>query len=286
MMDNVIQAGVENAAAEGGAIPRLDIPQVRNQIDLVTIVGLILTILLIAMAIMMGNSDASFFDLPSVLIVILGTMTATCVSFTTDELKKSLPVLGSVINRPVLQRRDFAKSLMDLAAIARKRGVLALARYDTETRKNPFLQKAVQMIVDGYGPEDVHRVLQHEIDAGYEHNRRAAGIFRRASEIAPAMGLIGTLVGLVQMLANLEDPEVIGPAMAVALLTTFYGVIIGPIILAPLATKVDKFAADEAALRSMILKTVISIVRQENPRNLEMLINSELPPSERIIYFD
>jgi chemotaxis protein MotA len=235
---------------------------------------------------MMGNSDASFFDLPSVLIVILGTMTATCVSFTTDELKKSLPVLGSVINRPVLQRRDFAKSLMDLAAIARKRGVLALARYDTETRKNPFLQKAVQMIVDGYGPEDVHRVLQHEIDAGYEHNRRAAGIFRRASEIAPAMGLIGTLVGLVQMLANLEDPEVIGPAMAVALLTTFYGVIIGPIILAPLATKVDKFAADEAALRSMILKTVISIVRQENPRNLEMLINSELPPSERIIYFD
>ena len=279
MMDNVIQAGVENAAAEGGAIPRLDIPQVRNQIDLVTIVGLILTILLIAMAIMLGNSDASFFDLPSVLIVILGTMTATCVSFTTDELKKSLPVLGSVINRPVLQRRDFAKSLMDLAAIARKRGVLALARYDTETRKNPFLQKAVQMIVDGYGPEDVHRVLQHEIDAGYEHNRRAAGIFRRASEIAPAMGLIGTLVGLVQMLANLEDPEVIGPAMAVALLTTFYGVIIGPIILAPLATKVDKFAADEAALRSMILKTVISIVRQENPRNLEMLINSELPPS-------
>lgn len=274
-------------AQDGSApLPNVSVPQATTNVDVVTILGLLLTFAFIAVAIMMGNSDASFFDLPSVLIVVLGTVTATCVSYTGDELRKSSSVFGVVLFRPRRARRDFARALMDLASIARKRGVLALARFEAQTRKDPFLMKAVQMVVDGYGPEDVHRVLQYEIDADVERNKRAAGMFRRASEIAPAMGLIGTLVGLVQMLANLDDPQTIGPAMAVALLTTFYGAIMGTIVLAPLAAKVEKFAADEAALRMMVLKTVMSILRQENPRNLEMLINAELPPSERILYFD
>ena len=284
-MDSANQNAGDNPQ-DNTNMPRLDVPLAIGQVDLVTIFGLGLTIALIATAIAIGNSNASFFDLPSVLIVILGTVTATCVSYTGDELRKSSGVFKNVVHRSVRRNSQFAKSLMDLATIARKRGVLALGRYDFETRKEPFLQKAVQMIVDGYNPDNVQRALQHEIDAGLERSKRAAGIFRRASEIAPAMGLIGTLVGLVQMLANLDDPQSIGPAMAVALLTTFYGAVMGMIILAPLGAKLEKFAADEAMMRMMVLKTVMSIVRQENPRNLEMLLNAELPPSERIVYFD
>lgn len=271
---------------ENAAIPNVIVPESTPRIDLVTILGIFLTIGLITAAIMMGNSNASFYDLPSVLIVVLGTITATSISYTSEEFKKSFPVLGRVIYRSNRPKQKFAKSLMDLATVARKRGVLALARFDREMRKDPFLHKSMQMIIDGYSAENVHRVLHFEIEAAAEQNKRAAGILRRAAEISPAMGLIGTLIGLVQMLANLDDPQSIGPAMAVALLTTFYGIVMSSVILAPLAAKIEKYAADETASKTMVLKTVISIVRQENPRTLEMLINAELPPSERVIYFD
>ena len=119
-----------------------------------------------------------------------------------------------------------------------------------------------------------------------ERHRRSASILRRAAEISPAMGLIGTLIGLVQMLANLSDPESIGPAMAVALLTTFYGAILGTAVLSPMAAKLERNSNEEAMLRSMVMIAMSSIARQDNPRRLEMLLNSELPPSKRIKYFD
>ncbi|MEC7029070.1 MAG: MotA/TolQ/ExbB proton channel family protein, partial [Pseudomonadota bacterium] len=133
---------------------------------------------------------------------------------------------------------------------------------------------------------DIDRVLGQEVDALAERHRRSASILRRASEVAPAMGLIGTLVGLVQMLAQLDDPSSIGPAMAVALLTTFYGAIMGTVILGPLAAKLERNSGDETMIKNLILTAMGSIARQENPRRLEMLLNSELPPEHRIRYFE
>jgi chemotaxis protein MotA len=111
-------------------------------------------------------------------------------------------------------------------------------------------------------------------------------VLRRASEVAPAMGLIGTLVGLVQMLGSLSDPSAIGPAMALALLTTFYGAVLGNVVLSPLAAKVERAAEEDALVKTLYTIGAVSIARQENPRRLEMLLNAVLPPGKRIQYFD
>lgn len=258
----------------------------RTRIDLVTIIGLVSALGLIIFAIAMGNSDANFINPPSFMIVVLGTMAATSVSYTTDELRRAGGIIGNSLFHKSHDHSTMARQLMDIAMLARKKGLLALASIDSELRKEPFLARAVQLVTDGYDGDDIDRILGQEVDALVERHRQSAGIARRASEIAPAMGLIGTLVGLVQMLAELENPSAIGPAMALALLTTFYGAIMGTVVLGPLAAKLERNSNDEAMTKNMVLMAMSSIARQENPRRLEMLLNSELPPHERIRYFD
>lgn len=255
-------------------------------LDFTTVLGLLLTFVLISIAILIGKSDANFFNLPSFLIVILGTMTVTSVSFSWEELLNAGKVIGNSLFRKRHKASLMAKQLLDIAVLAKKRGILAMASMESELRKDPHLYKAAQIVTDGYVVEDIERVLSQDLDALVERHRRSANILRRGSEISPAMGLIGTLIGLVQMLANLQDPESIGPAMAVALLTTFYGAILGTAVLAPMAAKLERNSNEEATIRSLVMIAMSSIARQDNPRRLEMLLNSELPPSEQINYFD
>lgn len=256
------------------------------KIDFTTILGLCSAIGVIIAAIAMGHSNANFFNGPSFLIVIVGTFAATSVSYTSEELKKAGGIIGNAMVRKIRVHKVMARQLMDIAMLARKKGLLALASIEPELRKDRFLAQAVQLVTDGYSGEDIERVLGQEVDALIERHRRSANILRRGSEVAPAMGLIGTLVGLVQMLAQLEDPSAIGPAMALALLTTFYGAILGTVILGPLAAKLERNSDDEALTKNLILMAMSSVARQENPRRLEMLLNSELPPHERIKYFE
>ncbi|MDH5722198.1 MAG: MotA/TolQ/ExbB proton channel family protein [Alphaproteobacteria bacterium] len=279
-------ANVAQNAQDNTKLPDVFVPTPGHTIDFVTILGLVFSFGLIASAIMMGDSNANFFNVPSLLIVLCGTITATSIAYTTKELFNSGSAIGLTIYRPTRQYDKIAISLMALAIIARKRGILALSTYDTQTSKEPFLAKSIQLVVDGFSAQDIERILKDEIDKEIERDERAASMLKRASEIAPAMGLIGTLVGLVQMLADLENPDTIGPAMAVALLTTFYGAILGTVVLSPMAAKLEKACSDNILLKRLSFKAAISIINQENPRNLEMLLNSELPPSDRIIYFD
>jgi chemotaxis protein MotA len=268
------------------SVPAIYIRRPTMKADLATILGMVFAVSLIAAAIYIGQSDASFFNAPSILIVILGTMAATSISFTTEELGRAGHVIAHSFVRRVQSPARLSASLLDLAVIAKKKGILALVNYESELNKEPFLARAVQMVVDGYEADEIDRLLNQEIEALVDRHKRAASITRRASEIAPAMGLIGTLVGLVQMLADLENPETIGPAMALALLTTFYGAILGTVIMAPLAVKLEKNSKDEALTKMLIKTAAVCIARQQNPRRLEMLLNSELPPSEQIRYFD
>ncbi len=281
MTDTAADSG--EARIDPGSV-KIAVP--RRKLDLATMLGLVFAVGLIFVAIYIGHSKANFFNFPSLLIVVFGTAAVTSVSYSGEELRRLGKVLGNTLSRRTRSPSVMAHQLMDIASIARKRGLLALAGIDGELRKDPFLHKAVQLVTDGYTGDDIDRLLGQEVDALIERHRRSANIIRRASEVAPAMGLIGTLVGLVQMLAELSNPENIGPAMAVALLTTFYGAIMGTVILAPLAAKLEKNSSDEAMIKNLILTAVGSIARQENPRRLEMLLNSELPPNERIRYFD
>ena len=269
-----------------GADPVVKIRTTNVAPDFATILGAVLTLGLIGYATTMGDSKASFFDLPSVLIVIVGTITATAIAYTGEELRHVPGIIGNTMFRRVHSPAVMARQLLDIASLARKKGVLALAGINAELKKDSYLARAAQLAVDGYSGDDIERVLHQEIDALVERHRKSASILRRASEIAPAMGLIGTLVGLVQMLAQLDNPAAIGPAMAVALLTTFYGAIMGMVLLGPLAAKLERNSNDEAMIKRLVVTAISSVARQENPRRLEMLLNSELPPDQKITYFE
>jgi len=271
------------AAAQNVTIKLAATPTV---FDFATLLGLVFSIGLIAIAIYIGQSNANFFNLPSILMVILGTITVTTVSYSSSEMAMTARIIKKTFFKKLYDPQRLAMTLMDMAVLAKKRGLLALSNVESELRKEPFLLRASQYVTDGYSEQDIEHLLSQEIDMLADRHRRSAGILRRAADVAPAMGLIGTLVGLVQMLADLDNPSAIGPAMAVALLTTFYGAIMGNVVISPMAGKLENNSNDETLFKSLIMTAMMAIARQENPRRLEMLLNSELPPSQRIRYFD
>lgn len=268
----------------------LSLPQIRVRrphyyLDMATLLGLLIALGLIIIAILLGEAQAKFINVRALVIVLFGTIAVTCISFTSDELARA----GSVILKAVMPQkrsiRAMARQLLDLAVVSRVRGPLALSETSDELRNDPYLHEAINMVADGFSGDEIERILGQELEAQMDRHNRSASILRRSSEIAPAMGLIGTLLGLVQMLAQLEDPTSIGPAMATALLTTFYGAILGTVVLAPLAAKLEKNSNDEALVKHMVIIAMRSMANQENPRHLEIRLNSELPPGKRIRYF-
>ncbi len=263
----------------------LRIEEPREEFDPTTFFGLLGALGLIVVAVMMGQSKANFFDLAAVMIVVFGTIAVTSVSYTTDELSMAWAAIKASVKRHVRNPTTTARQLLDLSSIARRKGILAVSLNEAELRKDPDLKQAMTLVADGFLPTDIEKFLSQEIDTLHEKNRKASSVLRRGAEIAPGMGLIGTLVGLVQMLAQLDNPSAIGPAMAIALLTTFYGAIMGTIILAPLAAKIERNATEEAVIHTLIMAGAASIARQENPRRLEITLNAILPPSQRVSYF-
>lgn len=270
----------------GRASPAISIQLPRRRADKSTILGLLLANGAVLAAIAMGGSLGAFVDWPSVMIVIFGTMAVTAVSYTGPEFFGTMKVMGKSLFRQEISPTVIAKQMIDIALLARNEGVLALQKVDRELRKDSFLHRGILLIGDGNTGEEIIRVMSQEIDALLARHQRAVGILRRAAEVAPAMGLIGTLIGLVQMLSMLDDPNSIGPSMAVALITTFYGAMLGTVVLSPLAVKLELNSENEALEKNLILAGLASIARQENPRRLEMILNSHLPPARRIRYFD
>lgn len=258
----------------------------RHSIDFATIIGLVGGFALISTALYLGGAPSSFIDIPSILIVIGGTFAVTTICFSIGEV---LRVQGVLIKTLIHSSRDpseAATQALELAKAARKKGVLGLQGILPQLTNEPFLHKGLLMVVDGVPGEEVERLLQNELQATGARHLKSSSVLRKAAEVSPAMGLIGTLIGLVQMLGNLDDPNSIGPAMAVALLTTFYGAVLSNMVFSPLAAKLDRNSREESLVNSIYLMAASSIGRQENPRRLEMLINSLLPPAKRVHYFD
>jgi chemotaxis protein MotA len=276
------------APAPGGPTRRADPRRIvaRPVFDMGSGIGLIGAGVIIATAVWLGGSAAAFLDLPSSLIVLGGTAATTLVSFPLmDVLRVPRQVLEAILRRPA-NPAILAREVLRLAEQARQTGPLGLEEMLPKIRSNEFLHQAVGMIVDGMPSDQIERTLASELASHSRSARKASDIMRRAGEVAPAMGLIGTLVGLVQMLGHLDDPTAIGPAMAVALLTTFYGAILANVVFLPLAGKLDRNAEDEILLHQIYTAGAASIARQENPRRLELVINTILPPGSRIHYFD
>ena len=253
--------------------------------DLATIIGLGGALSLIAIAIALSGSWLAFVDLPALLIVIGGTFLVTTISFSLADIARTQRVVVKSLRHTVPDAKQTAIRVLQLARGARKRGLLSLQGTLAELSDQPFLKRALTLMVDGIPGDEVERAMRYEIHATTARHADGSAVLRRAAEVAPAMGLIGTLVGLVQMLANLDDPANIGPGMAVALLTTFYGAILANMVFAPLAAKLERQSAQEALVNEIYAMAVGSIGRKENPRQLEVMLNTVLPPAERVSFF-
>jgi chemotaxis protein MotA len=257
-----------------------------RRMDLATLFGLIAALVLIAIAIVMNGSPLAFVDVPAILMVVLGTFAVTAISYTGEELREAQPSFRQAMFRTEIDPRVAARRVLTLADKARKRGMLSLQGDLYGVRDAPFLQRSLSMLVDGLQVDEIERNMTLEAHALAQGRHRAAAILRRAAEVSPAMGLIGTLVGLVQMLGNLDSPERIGPAMSVALLTTLYGALMANVVFLPLASKLERNATVEQLVSQIYTMGVASMGRQENPRRLEMLLNTVLPAGQQIRYFD
>jgi chemotaxis protein MotA len=259
---------------------------VRKTLDFATIFGILTAFALVVAAVFLGGSPSSFFNVPAILIVLGGTFAVTTICFSFAEMRRTVKVIGKTLFHSTRDASEAAIQIMQIAQMARKHGVLSLQDITDQTRREPFLFKGISMIVDGLPGDQVERILRREMASTTERHQKSASILRRAAEFSPAMGLIGTLIGLVQMLGNLEDPTTIGPSMAVALLTTFYGAILANLVFIPLASKLERNSALEETVNGIYLLGASSVGRQENPRRLEMMLNSMMPPSARIQYFE
>jgi chemotaxis protein MotA len=195
-------------------------------------------------------------------------------------------VLATTLFHGIPRAGAVATRLLALAEQARKTGLFSLENALPALKDDRFLVKAAALVVDNTPPEDIERTLRTELQATMARHKAAADILRRGGEVAPAMGLIGTLVGLVQMLSNLNNPSAIGPAMAVAILATLYGAVLANVVLLPLAAKLDRNNHAEALVANLTIMAAIAIAAHDSPRRLEVMLNSILPPAERITFFD
>jgi chemotaxis protein MotA len=254
-------------------------------VDVSTIVGILVAFVLVCAAIVIGGNVKGFFDFPSVLIVILGTFFVTMACFSVPEVISAQVAMLRTIFYVNEDASKAAMNAIELSEISRRKGALELESYSHLTKHNPFLRDGVNMIVDHVVIDEIQSVLNNEVEALAYRHAKSVSVLKKSAEVAPAMGLIGTLIGLVQMLANLEDTSTIGPAMAVALLTTFYGAIISYMFFSPLAAKLEKNTRDELLIAKIYVNAVRSIALRESPRKLELFLNSILPPTKRINYF-
>lgn len=249
-----------------------------------TFFGLLASIALVAAAIAFGGHIGSFVDVPAILIVIGGTLTVTITSFSFTDVIRAFGTIGRALATEIPGFKKLAEHLIKLSQQSRANGMLSLQKEAT-AEPHAFLKQGLSLAVDGAPAEMVEKVLYHDTVTLMERHEQALMVLRRAAEVAPSMGLIGTLIGLIQMLGALSDPAAIGPAMALALLTTLYGAMLAYMILTPLATKLEKAGHNDLLTRKLITTGVISIIKQENPRQLELHLNSLLPPTHRIQVF-
>lgn len=251
--------------------------------DIATLLGLLLGFGFVAGGI--GSNMPSFIDAPSILIVIGGTFSITTVCFSLGDIIAAQGVMLKTILFKIPAADDEAKNMIELAQKARANGILAI-QGDIDQIPNDFLKQAFGLAVDGTNPEVIEMIMKSDTAGMQERHMSGALVLKKSAEIAPAMGLVGTLIGLVIMLGSLDDPSSIGPAMAIALLTTMYGAVMANMVFNPLSAKLELNSRNESQLRKIYTASVLSVVRQENPRQLELVLNTILKPSKRINMFD
>ncbi|NOX56310.1 MAG: motility protein A [Planctomycetes bacterium] len=250
--------------------------------DKATVGGLAMGTSLLVLSIMIapGASFGAFIDYPSMAVVIGGAIAASCIAFPLKTLLQFPRVLRKVLMPNTQDLRPVIAQLVECAEIARRDGVLALEN-KTQEIEDPFLLLGIQMAVDGTDAELMEKILRSEMEAVAQRHKTGQSLMATLGRYAPAFGMIGTLMGLIIMLGNMDDPEAIGPGMAVALITTLYGAVVSNLLFLPFADKLAFYSKREMEVREIILRGLLSIQEGDNPRVLEQKLKICLPVSER-----
>ncbi len=253
--------------------------------DIATIFGIFSAFGLVILAIATGGGISLFINPPSLMIVLGGTFGTVMINYPAREVFGAFKVLKNVFLTKPQNTEDISKNFVEFATKARREGILALEPY-VQDIENEFLQKGLQLSVDGLEPAAICEILETEMESMIDRHQLGAEIFTTMGTYAPALGMIGTLVGLVQMLQSMDDPNSIGPAMAVALLTTFYGSVLANLVCMPVSGKLKTRSKEEVKTMEMIVAGVVALTNGDNPRILEQKLLVHLPPKKRVSNFN
>ncbi len=248
--------------------------------DLATIIGLVGGTLLVLATVVLGGAPLAFVDIPSMLVVVGGVLATTFIMFPMRTVLGAVKVAVKAFKDDTWNIDAIIDQMVGLSRLARTNGILALEDAEKDI-DNPFLKKGIQLAVDGNEEELIRFIMA--TDVGFTQQRHAIGqkVFKQMGAMGPAFGMIGTLIGLVQMLRSLDDPSSIGPSMAVALLTTLYGALIANLVCLPIATKLEFRSKEEALAKQVVTEGIISIMQGANPKVLKDKLEAFVPPELR-----
>ena len=248
--------------------------------DISTIIGIVSGVGCIIYAIMLGSGLSTFIDIPSMLIVVGGSFAATLINFPLPDVLKMVGAAMKILISPSFDPTVPVPSMVEYAEKTRREGLLSLENGVDEV-EDPFLRSGLRLIIDGTEPDEVRDIMETEMEYLGERHKRAQQLFMAMAKYLPGFGMIGTLIGLIAMLNTLDDPSSIGPKMAVALITTFYGALLSNLVFMPIAGKLKIRTEDESLMRRIILEGIIMIQAQTNPRFIGQKLLAYLPPKMR-----
>ena len=246
--------------------------------DLATLIGLIGAFGIVLTSIMLGGSAGTFVNTPSLLVVLGGTVLVTMMKFSLGKFAGAASIAVKAFLYKPSNPEDLIEESVELAKAARQGGLLALE--DREI-SDDFMKTGLGLLIDGHPADTVRTMLQKDLNETLKRHSDGQDIFKAIGDVGPAMGMIGTLIGLVQMLSNMDDPKQIGPAMAVALLTTLYGAILANMFALPIADKLAVRSREENTSKTLIIDALLSIQGGQNPRIIAAMLEAYLPRSKR-----
>ena len=248
-----------------------------NRFDMLSLIGIAAGLIMITISIIIGSSLALFISIPGLLITVGGSFAALLVNFNSQQVFNVLKTSRNIFKKNGNDFQEIIDIFADLARKARREGLLGLED-DVERLEDPFYQKGIRLMVDALDPDLIKDILETDIDYTRQRHELGQKVFKAWGVYAPAFGMIGTLIGLIQMLSKLNDPSALGPAMALALLTTFYGSLLANLVFIPMAGKLELKSEEEILARYLMLEGIIGIQSGMNPRILEEKLKSFVGP--------
>jgi len=251
--------------------------------DLAALIGIVLGVGVVVYSIVSGGFPEIYLSLPSILVTLGGGIASTLVSYRLKEIGQIMKVTAQAFSRKEINLQETIRLLVSLSQKARREGLLALES-EQENIEDDFIRRSLQLIVDGVEPEMIKESLDLELDNMALRHERGQELFRTMGALFPAWGMIGTLIGLVNLLKSMDDPSKIGSAMALALITTLYGAILSHFICNPIATKLSIKSREEIQQKEMVIEGILSIQAGENPRIMEHKLKTFLSAEQREEY--